>query len=161
MTFTPARSAGTTEPSTAHEAGAVLTIDLAAIVGNWRELRGRAAPAQCAAVVKADAYGCGLEPVTTALAEAGCTTFFVAHLAEARRVRAVAPDAAVYVLAMLPGTLPAFAHCNLRPIIGSLEELAEWEAFRASSGWRGTAALHVDTGMNRLGLTLTRRPRLA
>ena len=154
MTFTPARSAGTTEPSTAHEAGAVLTIDLAAIVGNWRELRGRAAPAQCAAVVKADAYGCGLEPVTTALAEAGCTTFFVAHLAEARRVRAVAPDAAVYVLAMLPGTLPAFAHCNLRPIIGSLEELAEWEAFRASSGWRGTAALHVDTGMNRLGLTL-------
>ena len=72
------------------EAGATLTIDCGAIVANWRMLGSRAAPADCAAVVKADAYGCGLEPVATALAAAGCETFFVAHLAEARRLRAVA-----------------------------------------------------------------------
>ena len=36
--------------------------------------------------------------VTAALSRAGCKTFFVAHLAEARRVRAIAPEAAIYVL---------------------------------------------------------------
>jgi alanine racemase len=139
-------------PGPEDEAGGVLTIDLAAIVANWRELARRAAPARCAAVVKADAYGCGTEPVTTALAAAGCATFFVANLAEARRVRAVAPAAAIYVLATMPGTLAAYARENLRPVIGSVEELAEWEALRAE-GFNGTAALHVDTGMNRLGLS--------
>src|SRR5690349_19852819 len=74
------------------EASGILTIDLAALVANWRELARRAAPAQCAAVVKADGYGCGLEPVTAALAEAGCETFFVATLAEARQARAAAPQ---------------------------------------------------------------------
>jgi alanine racemase len=53
---------------------------------------------------------------------------------------------------MLPGTLGSFAEGNFRPVIGSVEELAEWEALR-SQGWRGTAALHIDTGMNRLGLS--------
>src|SRR6266446_4366035 len=64
------------------EAGGILTIDLDAIVANWRELKRRAAPAECAAVVKADGYGCGLEPVAAALAKAGCNSFFVAHLGE-------------------------------------------------------------------------------
>jgi alanine racemase len=134
------------------ERGGILTIDLAAIVANWRELARRAAPAKCAAVVKADAYGCGIEPVTAALAKAGCATFFVASLGEARQARTVAPQAAIYVLAMLPGTLASFAQGDFRPVIGSVEELAEWEAFRAG-GWHGTAALQVDTGMNRLGLS--------
>jgi alanine racemase len=141
-----------TTPEPAAEAGGILTIDLAAIAANWRELARRAAPAHCAAVVKADAYGCGTEPVTAALAKAGCTTFFVANLAEGRRVRAIAPEAAIYVLTVLPGTYAACATANLRPVIGSIAELADWEAFR-SGGWTGSAALHVDTGMNRLGLT--------
>jgi alanine racemase len=141
-----------TAPTPDLERGGILTIDLGAIVANWRELARRAAPAQCAAVVKADGYGCGIEPVTAALAKAGCTSFFVATLAEARQARAVAPQAAIYVLAMLPGTLGSFAQGNFRPVIGSVAELAEWEGFR-SKGWHGTAALHVDTGMNRLGLT--------
>jgi alanine racemase len=139
-------------PTADLERGGILTIDLAAIVANWRELARRAAPAQCAAVVKADGYGCGIEPVTAALAKAGCTTFFVATLAEARQARAVAPQAAIYVLAVLPGTLASFAQGNFRPVLGSVEELAEWEAFRAA-GWEGSAALHIDTGMNRLGLS--------
>jgi len=137
----------------AQEAGGILTIDLSAVVANWRELARRAAPAECAAVIKADAYGCGLEPVARALAGAGCRTFFVAHLAEARRVRAEAPESAIYVLnGLLPAMAATYANANLRPVLCSPEELAEWNAFRASTGWRGGAALQVDTGMNRLGL---------
>jgi len=135
------------------EAGGTLSIDLGAIEANWRELERRVAPAACAAVVKADGYGCGIAPVTRALAEAGCITFFAADLAEARRVRSAAADATVYVLnGVPPGTLPAFAESNLRPVIGSLAELDEWDAFRATTGWHGRAALHIDTGINRLGL---------
>jgi alanine racemase len=136
------------------EAGGVLTIDLDAIVANWRELARRAAPAACAAVVKADGYGCGIAPVAVTLAKAGCNTFFVAHLAEGRSVRAVAPEAAIYVLnGLAPGTALAQADAGLRPVLGSLAELAEWRAFVRASGWQGGAALHVDTGMNRLGLS--------
>src|ERR1700753_2135210 len=64
-----------------------LTIDLDAIVANWRRLKKTAVPAECAGVVKADAYGCGAGPVARALAGAGCKTFFVATLDEARVVR--------------------------------------------------------------------------
>lgn len=135
------------------EACGVLTIDLGAIVANWRELSARASGAECAAVVKADAYGCGIEPVTGALREAGCRTFFVAHLAEARRLRSASPGATVYVLnGLLPGTAPAFAELHARPVLNSVPELVEWEGFVETSGWTGGAALHVDTGMHRLGL---------
>jgi len=144
------------------EASAVLTIDLAAIVANWRELARRARPAQCAAVVKADGYGCGLEQVTDALARAGCEVFFVAHIAEGRRARAAAPRATIYVLnGMLPGTASAYVGCNLHPVIGSLAEFAEWKAFVAATNWHGGAALHVDTGMNRLGLSFEEAAWLA
>jgi alanine racemase len=143
------------------EAGGILTIDLAAIVANWRALGRRAAPAACAAVVKADGYGCGIEQVAGALAKAGCETFFVANLAEARRARAVAPEAAIYVLnGILPGTAPAYADANVRPVIGSSAEFEEWQAFRSGSGWSGGAAMHIDTGMNRLGLSRDEAARL-
>jgi len=137
------------------EAGGFLTIDLGALVANWRALGARAAPAQCAGVIKADAYGCGTEQVATALAKAGCGTFFVAHISEGKRARAVAPDAAIYVLnGLFPGAAPAYAEANLRPVIGSRAELDEWHAFRASSGWRGGAAVQIDTGMSRLGFAM-------
>ncbi|HEY7846163.1 MAG TPA: alanine racemase, partial [Bradyrhizobium sp.] len=66
----------------------VLTVDLDAIIANWRKLEKTAVPAECAGVVKADAYGCGIEPVSKALAAAGCKTFFVATLDEAGILRA-------------------------------------------------------------------------
>src|SRR6187200_1637673 len=66
----------------------VLTVDLDGIVANWRKLEKTAVPAECAGVVKADAYGCGAGQVARALANAGCKTFFVATLEEARVVRA-------------------------------------------------------------------------
>jgi alanine racemase len=135
-------------------AGGLLTIDLAAIEANWRLLSSRTVPIECAAVVKADAYGCGLEPVTSRLAKAGCKTFFVADIAEGRRVRALARDAVIYVLnGLAPHTAHAFQDANLRPVINGPAELAEWDAFVAATNWRGGAALHVDTGMNRLGLS--------
>jgi alanine racemase len=146
----------------APEAGGILTVDLAAIVSNWRALASRVMPTECAAVVKADGYGCGIEQVAVALAKAGCKTFFVADLGEARRVRAVAPEPAIYVLnGLLPNSAPAYADIRAHPVIGSLLEFSEWDAFCATSGWRGGAALHVDTGMNRLGIALGEASALA
>jgi alanine racemase len=137
------------------EAGGILTIDLAAIEANWIMLSSTTVPVECAAVVKADAYGCGLEPVARTLSRAGCRTFFVADVAEGRRVRAITPDATIYVLnGLMPGSAPAFANDYLRPVINSTTELAEWDAFVAINNWHGGAALHVDTGMNRLGVTV-------
>jgi alanine racemase len=136
------------------ETGGTLTIDLTAIEANWRALARQALTVECAAVVKANAYGLGLEPVTTTLAKAGCKTFFVADLAEARRVRARAGDATIYVLdGCTPEGSPAFIALNARPVINSMTELAEWDAFVAAQNWQGGAALQVDTGMNRLGIS--------
>ena len=144
------------------EAGGVLTIDLAAVESNWKRLAGLTVPVECAAVVKADGYGCGLEPVTRTLHRAGCRTFFVADVAEGRRARTVAPDATIYVLnGVMPGSAQAFAADHLRPVINSTTELAEWDAFVATKNWRGGAALHVDTGMNRLGITVEEAAAIA
>ena len=145
------------------ETGGILTIDLAAVVKNWRAMANRVVPADCAAVIKADAYGCGIGQVAAALAKAGCTTFFVAHLAEARQVRAAvraaAPEAAIYVLnGFPPGTAATFAEVNARPVIGSVAEFVEWDAYRTATRWSGGAALHFDTGMNRLGFALEEAP---
>jgi alanine racemase len=132
----------------------VLTVDLDAICANWRKLEKTAVPAECAAVIKADAYGCGLDPVARALALAGCKTFFVATLDEARAARAALPSAALYVLGgFIQNTGESYAKIDARPVIGDLNELAEWDVFCRRSGWAGGAAIHIDTGMNRLGLT--------
>lgn len=133
------------------EFGAELTVDLSAIADNWRMLSRRVPSAECGAVVKADAYGCGIEQVVPALTWAGCHTFFVAHLSEARRVRKVAADATIYVLnGLLPGSVPAYRAINARPVLSAHEDIAEW----AAEGRNGLAALQVDTGMNRLGLAV-------
>ena len=137
------------------EAGGLLTVDLAAIFDNYRALAVKVMPTECAAVVKGDAYGCGLDQVAATLSRAGCKTFFVAHLEEARRVRRLAPESVIYVLnGFTAGTGPAFAEAYAQPVINSSVELAEWDQFVATSGWRGGVGLHVDTGMNRLGLSL-------
>ena len=144
-----------TSGAPAEEAGGILTVDLSAIEANWKILRSASSPAECAAVVKADAYGLGLEPVAARLSKAGCTTFFVADLAEGQRLRKAVPGADIYILNGLPpGTGQAFADHNLRPVIGSSAELAEWDAFTSVHNWEGGFALHVDTGMNRLGMSL-------
>jgi alanine racemase len=108
---------------------------------------------ECAAVVKANAYGLGLEPVTTTLVTAGCKTFFVADIAEARAVRSRAGTADIYVLdGFAPDWGDALIEVNARPVINSTTELAEWDAFVSAHSWKGGAALHIDTGMRRLGI---------
>jgi alanine racemase len=126
----------------------VLTIDLGAIQRNYRKLQGLVAPAECAGVVKADAYGLGVRQVVPALVAAGCRTFFVATLGEATAFREIEPDAALYVLdGLLPGTADDFRTIRAKPVLSSLDEIDEWAATGS-----GPAALHIDTGMNRLGV---------
>jgi alanine racemase len=146
----------------AEEAGGILTIDLSAIEANYKALRSTATPAECAAVVKADGYGLGLEPVAKHLADIGCSVFFVADLSEGKRLRKVARHAAIYILNGLPqGTAQVFADHKLRPVIGSTAELAEWDAFTHATNWDGGFALHVDTGMNRLGVSVEEAAAIA
>jgi alanine racemase len=138
----------------AAETGGTLTIDLAAIVANWQALSRQLLTVECAAVVKANAYGLGLKPVVAALANAGCKTFFVADIAEARIVRARAKHATIYVLhGFTLQCADVFIELAARPVINSMTELAEWDTFVAERAWQGGAALHVDTGMNRLGVS--------
>jgi alanine racemase len=133
----------------------VLTIDLDALAANWRKLEKAAVPAECAAVIKANAYGCGIAPVARALAKAGCKTFFVATSEEAAAARAALPSAVIYVLnGLTQNNGEAYAKIDARPVIGDLNELAEWDVFCRRSGWAGGAAIHIDTGMHRLGLTI-------
>ncbi|OYD85395.1 alanine racemase [Azospirillum brasilense] len=135
-------------------AGAVLTIDLGAVVANWTQLRDRVAPAECAAVVKANAYGLGVERVVPALAAAGCRTFVVAQFEEALAVRAVAPpDARVLSLGGLPaGTAPDFTAHRILPVLNHLGDIAAWQSHAKAHGTALPAVVHIDTGMNRLGL---------
>jgi alanine racemase len=143
------------------EAGAILKINLTAIACNWEKLAKRT-DAECAAVLKCNAYGCGADPVAEALAKSGCQTFFVTDLSEARRVRMAAPNSIIYVLHGLHfGTGPAFAKLNARPVINSSLQLAEWDAFVTSGQWTGGCALNVDTGGNRLGLSVEEAVALA
>jgi alanine racemase len=133
---------------------ATLTIDLGALAANWRLLRDRAAPAECAAVVKADAYGIGIGPAVRAFRSAGCRTFFVAHPDEARRILADWPETVVYVLnGLLPGSASGYRSPAMRPVLGSAEEIRDWADLCERTGQRSPAAIHVDTGMNRLGLS--------
>jgi alanine racemase len=105
-------------------------------------------------VLKADAYGLGTVPVAKALSDEGARTFFVAHPNEARAVRAVLPGAIIYVLnGLASGGAPALAETGARPVLGSLSEIEEWAGFTRANDLAGEAALHVDTGMNRLGIT--------
>lgn len=131
---------------------AVLKINLSALCENWARLGSRVGKAVCGAVVKADAYGLGIEQAVPALARAGCQTFFVAHLSEGIRARAAAPQAAVYVLnGLAQARMHDYRIHRLRPVLGSIPEVGYW---RQHNHGCEPAALHVDTGMNRLGLRL-------
>jgi len=143
------------------DAGATLKINLTAIGFNWERLA-KSTDAECAAVLECNAYGCGIDPVADALAKSGCQTFFVTNLAEARRVRTAAPDSIIYVLHGLHAGAPhGFAELHAQPVISSAIDLAEWDAFVSSNGWSGGCALNVDTGENRLGLSMTEAVQLS
>ncbi len=144
------------------DARSVLRIDLAALRANWARLNAETGSAECAGVVKADAYGLGLEEVTNALAAEGCRTFFVATVGEGRATRLVQPAATIYVLdGLLADAECLYSRFDLRPVLSSLVEVDEWAAFCRRIGRRLPAALHIDTGINRLGMGDTDVRRLS
>ena len=135
-------------------ARAVLKINLNAARRNWRKLNNMTAGAICGAVVKADAYGLGLDKVIPAIASEGCDTFFVATLEEGKRVRNFLANAQIYVLdGLIPGSEAYYNSFDLRPVLSSVEEARDWAYFCRSQQKRLPAAIQVDTGMNRLGLS--------
>ena len=132
-----------------------LTIDRAALVANWYKLDVLSRPGRASAVVKADAYGLGIEIVVPALAAAGCGDFFVAQPEEGIVVRTLAPDARIFVISgAFTGSEKALAAHRLIPLISSAEQLASWSQLVRQTGAPQPFGLHVDTGMNRSGLTL-------
>ncbi len=131
---------------------ATLTIHTAAIAENWRRLAALAEPAECAAVVKADAYGLGAAVVAPALRAAGARTFFTALAEEALALRDILGDGpAIYCFnGATAEDARDLAAAAVRPVLNSPAQVA---AFRAEA--RATplpCALQLDSGMNRLGM---------
>ena len=142
----------------ARRAGAILSIDLGAIAANWRGLRdaGRATgrPIDCAAVLKADAYGTGAAVVGPRLAAEGCRQFFVAHIDEGIALRRVLPEPPIYVLnGLLPGTEGDFVAHRLIPVLNHLGQLHAWRAAAQRFSQTLDAVVHLDTGLHRLGFS--------
>ncbi|MBB2170076.1 alanine racemase [Gluconacetobacter aggeris] len=140
----------------AASAGGILTIDLAALAENYRRLRDHVGPGvTCAAAVKADAYGLGAARVVPELHRAGCRTFFVAHLAEGAAIRPLlGADSTIFVLnGPMPGTEAAMRQAGLVPVLNSLEQIANWRALAHQTGTPLPAALQLDSGMSRFGLS--------
>lgn len=139
-------------------AGGRLAIDLAALAANYAHLAALAAPAEAAVTIKADAYGLGMAQCAPALWRAGVRRFFVATAAEGVALRAILPDAMIHVLhGVTPENARHFVRHRLIPMLGAPEMIALWRA----EGDGAPCGLHVDTGMNRLGLTLGEAARLA
>jgi alanine racemase len=131
----------------------LLEIDLGAVAANWRLLDAMH-QGETAAVLKADAYGLGAAQVAPVLAGAGCRLFFAAHLAEAVSLRAVLPEARIAVLnGLVPHAAADFVAHDIIPVLGSLQDVVLWHAEARGLGRVLAAFLHLETGMNRLGLT--------
>ncbi|WP_343228560.1 alanine racemase [Sphingomonas colocasiae] len=140
-----------------------LTVDLDAVRANFAALAAHVAPAACAAVIKADAYGLGAPFVAEALHRQGCRSFFVAHLSEALAIaRVLEPDSDIFVLNGLePGYEPLCADRGFIPVLNAPEQVEAWRGLAIERGRALPAALQIDTGMSRLGMDLDCAVRLA
>lgn len=146
--------AGLVSPTTPSETTAQLTVRLGSVAANFRESLRRAAPATIAPVVKANAYGMGLAPVAHALVNAGADTLFVARMEEGIALRELLPRVRIFVLdGIAAGAAPALLSHGLTPVLNSLDEIVEWSALARRERRELEAVLHVDTGMNRSGLS--------
>ncbi len=136
--------------------GPWVDINLGAVAANYATLCAAAPDAEMAAVVKCNAYGLGLAAVATKLAGLNCKTFFVAYPEEGADLRTVLQslnaDATIYVFnGPLPHTMPLFQSAKLKPVLNSLEQATQWTTHCDGA----PVALHIDTGMNRLGAPLS------
>jgi alanine racemase len=138
--------------------GGRLTIDLSALAANYRYLSDQVAPAEAAVTIKADAYGLGMAECAPVFWAAGARLFFVALASEGVALRAMLPKADIYVLHGATAANAAILRDqNIIPVLGSPEMISLWR----DVGNGAPCALHVDTGMNRLGLTLDETRALA
>jgi alanine racemase len=136
------------------ETTAVLVVEPSAIKRNYARFAALGPTAETGAVVKADGYGLGTATVVRALGEAGCRTFFVATPGEARRVRQADARAAIYVLdGLMPGTALILSEIAARPVLASHAEAEEWAGHCRALGRPLPAAIQIDTGMHRLGMS--------
>jgi len=134
-------------------ADSILTVDLESLIANYRFLSGISGQASCSAVVKADAYGLGVDYVAPALEKAGCTLFFTANLDEAIALRTILPNSDIAVFHGLGlGQEQFFIEHNLIPVLNSTDQLYLWTVASINSQQKLPAILHIDTGMNRLGI---------
>ena len=143
---------------------AELTIDLAALAANYKTMQKNAGKAETSAVVKADGYGLGMAEIAPVLFDAGCRSFWVAQLNEGIALRAILPEAKIYVLNGVPsGTAAQFETYDLRPCLVTLVQVEEWQS-HCQANKPLPACLFVDSGFNRLGFgeieiaDLTARP---
>lgn len=149
-------------PGVPELAGATLNIDLKVLQDNWRQLAMQSRPAMCAATIKGDAYGLGIEPAARALSATGCETFFVALPHEGAVLRTITPGSAIFILnGLLTNSAAFYQEHDLIPVLSSLEEIEEWSGHCGSVRKRLPGAIHIDTGINRLGLSPTDVEKLA
>jgi len=135
------------------DAGATLVVDLDAITENYKLIRETCPNAAVGASVKANAYGLGLGPVAKALSRVGCQSFFVATPREGTSLRKTLPTAQIIVLnGPARGATDIFFEFDLCPTLNSLEQIETWHDAIKERHENTTAWLHIDTGMNRLGL---------
>jgi len=143
--------------------GGVLTLDLDALVHNYRLVGAMVAPAQMSAVVKANAYGLGMEKIAPTLYHAGCRLFFVAQMIEAYHLRAHLPqDGEIAILNDIqPSCMAQAADAGFLPVLNSLDSLQQWQDLCQSRPQKLPCFVQLDSGMSRLGLDRGEFDRLA
>ena len=134
-----------------------LTIDRDALAHNYAVLKAAAGDAEMVPVVKGDGYGLGAGPICRRLWAEGARAFFVARLSEGEALRVelgAGRPATLYVLDGFPnGAGPRLVAAGLTPVLTTVPQVIEAQAFAAQQGAALPVGLHVDTGMNRQGIT--------
>lgn len=141
---------------------AILTIDLDAVTANYRLLQEKVEGKPVNPVVKANAYGLGIDRIAPALYRAGAKTFFVAQIEEGIELRQILPGVEIHILnGLMPGSESVMAEYGLVPVLNTLSQIEAWADYCAAHHRKMAADIHIDTGMQRLGLTDKERERLS
>ena len=134
-----------------------LEINIGLIVNNYQFIKNKVGDTECAAVLKADAYGMGAAMIAKALEKAGCSIFFVATIDEGLELRACFgknKNKIAVLSGLLKGSEDVFYKSKLTPVLNDLEQIRQWEIYNRQKKIPAPSIIHIDTGMNRLGLTI-------
>lgn len=132
----------------------VLDVNLGAIQSNYKALQSLVGPrVTVVPVIKANAYGFGVEPVAQALWAIGAHSFFVADVNEGLSLRHILPQATIYLLAgVWEGIEKLCEEHSLIPVLIHKHQIMLWQAWARHCHKNLPALLHVDTGIHRTGL---------